>query len=119
MGCGPLQQPVATHACGIRPSPHHHSPTRPLTHSPTTHSPNLTAHPNTHANCYHGKRASAYKSVAAAKADGKSQEEVDALLSANLANKITGKNVVITGVSGIGGALHRSAPLKVRPRCSA
>lgn len=51
-----------------------------------------------------GNGASAYKSVAAAKADGKSQEEVDAFLSANLANKITGKNVVITGVSGIGGA---------------
>lgn len=51
-----------------------------------------------------GNGASGYDSPAAARADGRTQEEVDSFLSQNLVEKMTGKNVVVTGVAGIGGA---------------
>lgn len=52
-----------------------------------------------------GNGASTYETVAAAKADGKTQEEINAYLTDGLAPNCKDKNVVITGVSGIGGAL--------------
>jgi FlaA1/EpsC-like NDP-sugar epimerase len=52
-----------------------------------------------------GNGASTFESVSAAKAAGKTQEEIEAYLTDALATRCDGKNVVITGVSGIGGAL--------------
>jgi NAD(P)-dependent dehydrogenase (short-subunit alcohol dehydrogenase family) len=51
-----------------------------------------------------GSGTSAYATVEAAKAGGKTAEEIQEFLSSGLAEKITGKNVVVTGCSGIGGA---------------